>query len=60
MFNTTNNIYKPDPPLAGVTTIARKSWKTKVISKTSVVLGQALFHQQITHLLKIAVVFVKI
>ena len=58
MFNTTNNIYKLGPPPASATTGTKIL--DKGISKISVVLGLALFHQQITHLLKIAVAFVKI
>jgi len=64
MFSTTNNIYKPDYPPTGATTthpLHENPGKPRVsTSRTSVVLGLALFHWQITHLLKIAVAFVKI
>ena len=64
MFNTTNNIYKLDHPSAGATTthpLHENPGKPRVSARlTPVVLGLALFHRQITHLLKIAVAFAKI
>ena len=60
MFNTTNNIYK----LAGATTthpLHENPGKPRVSARlTPVVLGLALFHRQITHLLKIVLPSLKV